>query len=191
GCWSSELFRHGVDSAGRYTGSAHDAGVDIVKLRRTMRWDSHRGRRVFFDSARRGHKPRMDVQNLRPERSHNHHEVFDNWKILQWRHCDRPMPLEFLAQRCSAGKLFAPVNLHRTGSADCGAAGIAQRKAPVALVLEADQRIEDSHATSDVETELFCVRRLIHFGIEPLDGKSEVHGTECYAISIQPSASGR
>src|SRR5215469_18415445 len=180
-----------MDGAGRYTGSAHDAGVDIVKLRRTMCRDRRRGRRVLFDSARRGHKPRMDIAYLRPERSHIHHEVFDDWKIFQWRHSDRPAPLKFLAQRCSAGKLFAPVDLHRTGAANSGAAGIAQRKTPVALVLETDQRIEDSHAMSDVETELCCVRRRIHFGIEPLDGKSEAHGTECSAISTQPSASGQ
>src|SRR5215831_6110280 len=154
-----------------------------------MRRDSHWGRRVFFACAKRGHKPRMDVPNLRPKRSHIHHEVFDNWKILQRRDSERPMPLKFLAQRCSAGKLLAPVNLHRTGAANCGAAGIAQRKTPVALVLEADQRVEDGHATSDVETELFCVRRRIHFGIEPLDGKSEAHATDCYAINIRPSAS--
>jgi hypothetical protein len=84
----------------------------------------------------------MDVSNLRPERSHIDDEVFDDRQILQRRDADRPTLLKFLSQRRAAGKFLGSVNLHRTGTANRGAAGVAQRETPVALVLDADQRIE-------------------------------------------------
>jgi hypothetical protein len=85
------------------------------------------------------------------------------------------MLVKFLAQRRSAGEFLGSVNLHRTGTANRRAAGIAQRESPVALVLDADQGIEHRQASTDIETKFFRMRDPIDLGIEPLDGKREAH----------------
>ncbi len=72
-----------MHGTGRDAGAAHDAGIDVVKLR-ILRKDRQLRRRAiaFLRLARRG-KPWMHIPNLLPERRHIHDQVLDHRQVAE------------------------------------------------------------------------------------------------------------
>jgi hypothetical protein len=100
------------------------------------------------------------------------------------------MALKFFAQRGAAGQFLAAVDRHGTGSAYGGTAGVAECQAPVTLLLDTNERVEDSTSTPDVEPELLWMRCGIDFGIESLNREGKAHReNRLPTMSIQPSIS--
>src|SRR5262245_65581553 len=92
-----------------------------------------------------------------------------------------PVPFEFFAERGTAGQLLTAVDRHCTRTANRGAAGIAKCQAPVALLLDANERVEYRHPSADVEPNLLRMWCGIDFWIESLNRRSEERrvGKEC------------
>jgi len=169
-------------------GAAHNTGIHIVKLRVGMVLRLCPSREIPMRRPSRRYQPGMHVTDLLPERRHVHNQVLDHRHVTKRRDRDVPMPFQFFAEGGAAGQLLTAVDRHRAGAANRRAAGIAERQTPVALVLDANQRIEHRHPAPDVETDLLRMGNGIDFGIESLNREGEAHGRRS-AFSSQPSAS--
>jgi len=162
--------------ASRDAGAAHDAGIYIVKLRiaGVMRLRSSRLARMRRLSRR--HQPGMHVSNLLPERRHIHNQIFDDRQVAKRRDRDMPVPFNFFAERGTAGQLLSAVDRHRTRTANRRAARIAECQAPIALLFDANERVEHRHPAADVESNLLRMRCRIDFGVESLNRECKAHG---------------
>ena len=161
---------------------AHDAGIDVVKLVAARR-QGHLAGWLFGLRLARRQQPGGHLPDLPPERGHVRHQVLDDRQILQGRNDDASVSFQLLADRGSAGQLLRSIDLHRTGAADGGPAGIAQSEGPVLLVLDADQAIQDGHAATDFEPIVLLMRVELGFGVESLDGEGQAHGKKLVANS--------
>ena len=117
----------------------------------------------------------MHVADLPPERRHIHNQVFDDREVAERRNLDVAVPFKFFAERGAACQFLAAVDRHRTRATNRRAAGVAKCQAPVALMLDPNEGIEDGHPAADIEPKLFRMGCGIDFRIESLNRKSETH----------------
>jgi len=96
-------------------------------------------------------------------------EGLDHRQITQRRDRDMSMPFKLFAKGGAASQFLAAIDRHRTRAANGRATGIAEGQAPIALVLDANQRIEHRHSSSDVEPDLLRMGGGIDFRIESLN----------------------
>ena len=169
-----ELLRDFMDGACRDAGRAHDAGIDVMKVRTCGR------RRPLSDVRtacvlRSRCEPGSHVTDFAPERGHVDGQVFDDRKVSKRRDRHHAVPFPFPADRGAAGQLFRPVDLHRAGAANCRPAGIAKSEAAVVFVFDADERIEHGRPASDIEVVAARAGMAVDFRVEPLDKKGQAH----------------
>ena len=117
----------------------------------------------------------MHVADLSPERRHIHNQVLDHRQVAERCNRDVPMPFKFLTEGGAAGQLLTAVDRHRTRAANSRATGIAERDTPVALVLDANQRVKHRHPAPDIEPDLLRMRGGIDFGIKSLNREGQAH----------------
>ena len=150
-------------AAGRAAG-AQDAFVEAVELGAVLRalqpLLARRGRRD-------GLQPRLDRRILRVEMGEVGDQILDHVHMRQRR--DPHLALH-LVDRLGAGERVAPVDVHRTGTANPLTAGTAEGEAGIDLVLDLDQRVEN-HRPGIVEIQLIGVvaRILARIGIVAID----------------------
>jgi hypothetical protein len=65
-----------MDSTGCHASTAHNTGIDIVKLGVGMAL--HWSRRALIAMPDPRHEPRLDIADLLPERRHIHNQVLDD-----------------------------------------------------------------------------------------------------------------
>jgi hypothetical protein len=65
-----------MDSTGCHASTAHDTGIDIMKLRVGM--VLRLSRQALLSKPNPRHQPRLYIANLLPERGHIHNQVLDD-----------------------------------------------------------------------------------------------------------------